>query len=231
MPMISIEYDLPLPNEFLVDHSQSLGKTRKVTYDGPDKLYLYIGEDGFENHGPVTEDDLADGRPCPADAYLYEIDCTEYPLLCQLRGPVIPHTQEERTGEEVIHPQSPYIEGYPQLKYQLPLIPDDIYNRYSVKIVDGNPTLQVWTATQKLIDRDVELTWDDIRNHRDRMLTNSDSQLAEDMPESLKDKWKEYRQRLRDLPAVMQENNVPPSVAYYMFPEIPVDAPPPLTAI
>jgi hypothetical protein len=231
MPLISIEYDLPLPNEFLVDHSQSLGKTRKVTYDGPDKLYLYIGEDGFENHGPVTEDDLADGRPCPADAYLYEVDCTEYPLLCQLRGPIIPHTQEERSSEEVIHPQSPYIEGYPQLKYTLPLIPDDIYNRYSVKIVDGEPTLQVWTATQKLIDRDVELTWDDIRNHRDRMLTNSDSQLAEDMPESLKNKWKEYRQKLRDLPSVMQANNVPPSVAYYMFPEIPVDAPPPMTAV
>jgi hypothetical protein len=221
MPMISMTYELPLPNEFLVDHSQSEGKTRTCTYDGPDKIYLYIGEDGLENHGPVTAEDLADGRPLPADATLFEIDCTTYPLICQLRGPVVPHTQETRSPEHVPHPQSPVIEGYPQFKYSLPLFPEDIYNRYSVKIIDGQPTLQVWTAIQKLLDRDDPMTWDDIRDHRNKMLSNSDSQIAEDMPEDVKDVWKAYRQKLRDLPTVMQANNVPPSIAYYMFPNTP----------
>ena len=219
--MISMTYELPLPNEFLVDHSQSEGKTRTCTYDGPDRIYLYIGEDGRENHGPVTAEDLADGRPLPADATLFEIDCTTYPLICQLRGPVVPHTQETRSPEHVPHPHSPVIEGYPQFKYSLPLFPEDIYNRYSVKIIDGQPTLQVWTAIQKLLDRDDPMTWDDIRDHRNKMLSNSDSQIAEDMPENVKDVWKAYRQKLRDLPTVMQANSVPPSIAYYMFPNTP----------
>jgi hypothetical protein len=226
MPYISITYELPLPNDFLVDHSQSEGKTRTATYNGPDKLYLYIGEDGTEKHGPVTEEDLADGRPCPADSTLFEIDCTEHPLICQLRGPVINDLQEQRTGEVVPHPQSPVIEGFPQFTYQLPLIPDDIYNRWSVKIVNGEPTIHAWTATEKLLDKEDPLTWDDIRKHRDTMLSNSDSQLAIDMPEELQDVWKAYRQKLRDLPAIMQANNVPPSIAYYMFPNIPNSDPP-----
>lgn len=221
MAMISINYELPLPNEFLVDHSHSEGKTRTCTYDGPDIIYLYIGEDGLENHGPVTAEDLADGRPLPQDATLFEIDCTTYPLICQLRGPIVPQTQESRQQEQVPHPQSPVIAGYPQFKYALPLFPEDIYNRYSVKIIDGQPTLQVWTATQKLSDKDIPLTWDDIREHRNKMLTNSDSQIAEDMPENVKTVWKAYRQKLRDLPNVMQENNVPPGIAYFMFPNTP----------
>ena len=219
--MISITYELPLPNEFLVDHSQSEGKTRTCTYDGPDKIYLYIGEDGLENHGPVTAEDLADGRPLPADATLFELDCTTYPLICQLRGPIVPHTQETRGQYMVAHPHSPVIEGYPQFEYALPLFPEDIYNRYTVKIIEGQPTLQVFTATQKLLDRDDPMTWDDIRDHRDKMLRNSDSQIAEDMPEDVKEVWKIYRQKLRDLPTVMQENNVPPGIAYYMFPHTP----------
>jgi hypothetical protein len=105
--------------------------------------------------------------------------------------------------------------------YSLPLFPEDVYNRYSVKIIDGQPTLQVWTAIQKLLDRDDPMTWDDIRDHRNKMLSNSDSQIAEDMPENVKDVWKAYRQKLRDLPTVMQANNVPPSIAYYMFPNTP----------
>jgi len=225
MPMISMTYELPLPNEFLVDHSQSEGKTRTCTYDGPDKIYLYIGEDGLENHGPVTAEDLADGRPCPADATLFELDCTTYPLICQLRGPIVPHTQETRGQYMVAHPHSPVIEGYPQFEYALPLFPEDIYNRYTVKIIEGQPTLQVFTATQKLLDRDNPMTWDDIRDHRDKMLRNSDSQIAEDMPEDVKEVWKIYRQKLRDLPTVMQENNVPPGIAYYMFPHTPDTVP------
>lgn len=222
MAMISFEFDLPLPNDFLVDHSFSEGKSRPFTYDGPDKLYMYIGEHGTELHGPVTAEDLADGRPCPVDSTIYELDCVKYPVIAQLRGPIINHTQPDLSGaEQVPHPHSPIIPGYPQYKYSLPLMPDDVFNRYSFRLIDGQPTIQAWTATQKLIGRDVPLTWDDVRQHRDRMLSNSDSQIAIDMPQGLKDIWMTYRQKLRDLPSVMQEHSVPPTIAYYMFPFTP----------
>jgi hypothetical protein len=221
MAYISIEYNLPLPNEFLVDHSFSEGKTRKAVYNGPDKIWLYIGDDGKENHGPVTAEELADGRPVPADATLFEVDCTKNPLICQLRGPIIPEVAEDRSQDEVAHPGSPVIEGYPQLTYDPYLLPQDIFNRRSLKIVNGVPKLEAFTAVQKLLDKDEALTWDDIRSHRNKLLANSDSQIAEDMPENIKAVWRIYRQKLRDLPAVMQAAGVEPSIAYYMFPNTP----------
>lgn len=222
MSMISVEFDLPLPNDFLVDHSQSEGKSRKYTYHGPDKIYLQISkETGEEVAGPLTQEDVDDGRPVPADAYLYEVDCVSNPLICQLRAPIVDELQEDYTDEEVWHPGSPDIEGYDRLSYQLPLMPDDIFDSKNVTIENDQVVLKVYTACQKACDLDNWMTWDDIRKHRDQLLRNSDSAIAEDMPESLKNEWKVYRQRLRDLPSLMQANNVEPTVAYFMFPDQP----------
>jgi hypothetical protein len=227
MKQISVEFDLPLPNEFLVDHSFSEGKTRKYTYHGPDKIYLQIGEDGTEKYGPLTEDEIADGRPVPADVVeWFEVDCTTNPLICQLRGPVVNELQEEYTGEQV-HPGSPVVEGYPQYTYQTPLMPGDIYPKTGVKVVDGKPVATPYNAIEKLHDKVTNLTWDDIRKHRALLLSNSDGQIAEDMPQSVKNEWIEYRQKLRDLPAVLEESGVEPNIAYYMFPNTPGSTPPP----
>ena len=91
--IISHSWKLKLPNSFLVDHSFSDNKERDQTYDGPDKIYLQIGANGKELYGPLTEDDIADGRPKPADVVQwYEVDCARsnlHTLICQLRGPVV----------------------------------------------------------------------------------------------------------------------------------------------
>ena len=93
---IRVEYDLALPNSFLVDHGTSDGNTRTSVYDGPDKIYLQIGADGREVAGPLTEDDIADGRPMPGDCVdWFEVDCATNPLICQLRGPVIDELAED----------------------------------------------------------------------------------------------------------------------------------------
>jgi len=221
MPYISVEYDLPLPNEFLVDHSQSQGNTRKSVYHGPAKLYLQLDKETHrEKYGPLAPEDLADGRPVPIDCYLYEVDCAENPLICQLRAPVINELQENYTSE-VNHPQSPEIEGYPRFTYQLPLMPGDVYNKFSVRLENGELKVDAFSPEQKLGDREYHRSWDDIRAHRDKQLELSDGQISEDMPEHIKEEFKIYRQRLRDLPTVMQANNVPPQIAFYMFPEHP----------
>jgi hypothetical protein len=219
--IISVEFDLPLPNEFLVDHSFSEGKSRKYTYHGPDKVYLQIGEDGTEKYGPLEATDIADGRPVPEDVVeWFEVDCREYPLICQLRAGIINELQEDYTGDHY-HPQSPEIEGYDRYSYGTPLMPMDIFDKWALKVVDGVPTVPAYTVDQKLHDRDEPLTWDDIRKHRDKILKTSDTEIAEDMPESLKQKWMAYRQVLRDLPTTLEAAGVPPNIAYYMFPNVP----------
>ena len=216
--IISVEFDLPLPNDFLVDHSFSEGKSRKYTYHGPDKVWLQIGEDGIEKYGPLEASDIADGRPIPADVVeWFEVDCREYPLICQLRAGIINELQEDYTGKEW-HPQSPEIEGYERWSYATPLMPTDIFDKWTCKVVDGVPTVHAYTANEKLHDKEEPITWDDIRDHRDKMLKASDTEIAEDMPEELKQKWMAYRQLLRDLPTTLESAGVPPAIAYYMFP-------------
>ena len=76
--------------------------------------YLQIGEDGKEKYGPLTEDDILDGRPMAEDVVdWFEVDCTTNPLICQLRGQPINELEEQYTGE-VVHEQSPEIDGFPQ---------------------------------------------------------------------------------------------------------------------
>ena len=223
---IRVEYDLALPNSFLVDHGTSDGNTRTAVYDGPDKIYLQIGADGREVAGPLTEDDIADGRPMPGDCVdWYEVDCATNPLICQLRGPVIDELEEEYTGETV-HPQSPEIEGYPQFSYSTPIMPGDIYDKMSVRVVDGELEVDRWTVEKKLVDRDTAYTWDDIRAKRNMTLEQCDMRTSTDMPSELLEEWKVYRQRLRDLPSVLEAAGVTPMVAYYMFPEPPQGANP-----
>ena len=220
---ISVEYDLPLPNDYMVDHAFTDGKTRKSTYDGPDKIWLQIGADGTEKAGPLNEDDILDGRPMPADVVeWYEVDCATNPLICQLRGMPIDEKEEDYTDSATCS-ITPAVSGYPQCTYGTPLMPGDIYDRDSVKVVGGTVTIQPFTAIGKLLDRETDLTWDDIRKHRNNALQACDGKVTEDMPTDLKDKWKTYRQKLRDFPATMAGASVTPNGAYYMMPLSPDD--------
>jgi hypothetical protein len=121
--------------------------------------------------------------------------------------------------ERVPHKDSPEVEGYPQYTYGLPILPGDVYNKRSVRVENGELVVNKWTVSERMLARPTDMTWDDIRDHRRSLLEGSDAQLAEDMPENLKQEWRAYRQLLRDLPNVLAD--VPPNIVYYMFPEHP----------
>ena len=241
--IISQGWQLSLPNSFLVDHSFSDGKTRDQTYDGPDKIYLQIGADGKEKYGPLTEDDIADGRPKPADVVQwYEVDCArsdKHALICQLRGPVVNEKEESRDlSVDVAHPGSPDLsaDGYQQFTYGSVLYPDDVWNYESITVTNPGSagpddiSISAFTAREKINGVDEDKTWDMVRSHRNRELSNSDGAIAEDMPDALKTQWKTYRQQLRDLPGKMTAANVHPNIADMMFPMQPDYVEPPKDA-
>lgn len=225
MAQISVEFDLGLPNEYQVDHSQSEGKTRRFTYHGPDKIYLQLGEDGTEKHGPLTEEDIMDGRPMPADVVdWYEVDCTTNPLICQLRAPVVDELQEDYDDTPYPHPGSPVVEGYPQHKIWGPPKPDDIYDKFGVALVDGELTVRKLTTNEAIHGDDVNITWTMIRQRRDMHLSASDGQIASDMPASLQQEWMDYRQKLRDMPGDLEAAGVDSNIAAFMWPDQPSSA-------
>jgi hypothetical protein len=221
MPMISMEWTYNLPNEYLVDHSFTAGKTRTTEYDGPDKIYLIINnETGKEEFGPITAEEKADGRPIPEGCRYVEVDCTTNPLVCQLKGPVIDEAEED-PEIDTWHPQSPDIPGYERYSYGTPLLPRDIYNKMELSVDENdNITIPVFTPVEILFGGALtEMpNWDYAKKIRNHSLSSSDGAISEDMPVELKEKWKTYRQLLRDFPATMQAHNVPPGIALMMLP-------------
>lgn len=225
--IISVEFDLALPNEYMVDHSQSEGKTRKFTYHGPDKIYLQLGEDGTEKYGPLTADEIMDGRPMPADVVeWYEVDCETNPLVCQLRGPVVNELQEMYDETPYPHPNSPVLPGTSQMMVYGPPKPCDIYDALTgiKKEEDGSLSVRKLSTLEAIHGDEHTITELDLKKQRNQLLSNSDGQVAPDMPTELIEEWKAYRQTLRDFPAVIEEAGIDPNVAFYMFPETPKSA-------
>ena len=220
--MIELDFEFNLPNQHCVDHSQSEGKTRTATYDGPDKIFLIVNNNtGKEEMGPITETEKSDGRPVPEDCRYVEVDCITNPLVCQLRAPVIDEMEEDYTGLE--HPPGVVdIPGFMKFHYQVPLRPQDVYDPLDIT-VDENDNIHLTKRSLSWaimgVDGEARLpNWDDVRNKRMQLIKNSDSEITDDMPEDLRAKWMDYRQRLRDWPGLMQEAGVPPEFAYNMEP-------------
>ena len=115
-------------------------------------------------------------------------------------------------------------DGYDRFTYSSTLFPDDIWNFESITVANPGSagpddiTIQAFTPKEKLNGVDLDKTWEHVRAHRNNVLANSDGQIAEDMPDALKEKWKTYRQQLRDLPGKMQAAGVHPNFADLMFP-------------
>jgi len=221
MPMVQFQFTYDIPNELCVDHSFTNGNTRTTTYDGPDKLFFIVDENGKEELGPVTEIEKNDGRPVPDNCRWVEIDCIDNPVLCQLRGPIIDEEEEDHTGEATPSTGATTVSGYKPFTYQTPVLPYQFLDPLAIVFnADNTYTIPVREPRDTVMGLDVhrDITWDDLRAKRDMLLKNSDSELQEDMPADLKNQWKDYRQRLRDWPTAMQNAGNSPLFAYYMEP-------------
>ena len=50
-----------------------------------------------------------------------------------------------------------------------------------------------------------EKTWDDVRKQRDVMLLHTETQYNFDSPDEIVNAWKEYKQKLRDIPETYKD--------------------------
>ena len=220
MAMVEFTWTMNLPNEFMVDHTFTNGKTRQCVYDGPDKIYLIINnETGIQESGPITQLEKDDGRPVGKDCRYVEVDCITNPLVCQLIGPIIDEEEEDYDGE-AFPPGVKEIAGHNKFSYQTPLRPRDVYEVESIKVdKDDNITMDAVTLPQAVMGGGERLPdWPDVRAKRMQLLKNSDSEIVDDMPTELKTKWQNYRQALRDWPATMINAGIPAWAAYNMEP-------------
>ena len=229
MAMVEFTWTMNIPNEFMVDHTFTDGKTVEKVYDGPDKLYLIINnETGLQESGPITQLEKDDGRPVGKDCRYVEVDCISNPLVCQLLGPVLDEEEEEYTGE-AFPPGVRELPGHNKFSYQTPLQARDVYETLTIHVdKDDKITIPTVSIPQAVMGGGERVPdWPDVRAKRMQLLKNSDSEIVEDMPTELKTKWQNYRQALRDWPATMINAGIPAWAAYNMEPIGPANETPP----
>jgi len=219
-PHIEKTFTYPVPNEWR-STSFSTGKTGTWTYKGPRFLTFEINKDTGKESGWCLWEERDLERPCALDVERVTIDCTlndENALVCEIANDCgDPSAIDFRFNREwkILH-RAP--EGYTHTWYTDEVEPRDIYDEFNITYDFAtkkfNLPVKGWEN-----EGEVDLTWDDVKQVRDKLLHDSDGKVAEDAPESVKEKWRKYRQLLRDLPVAL--SSFEPWVAAKMFPTAP----------
>lgn len=192
MGKISKTFTYNIADDYLAQ-TNDLGKTATWTYDGEDKLWVFVDKETnmLRNTHYLTAAEDGETYPTPLDMHKVMIDCEANPLLCTLLG-----ADEHKDYNEL-----------PQIEETLP--DGNVYARpafttpdhtYEVREIKYNP--ETGEFEEPYPWKKPWMTWEDVRAHRNMKLTVSDDHVVEDMPPALRAQWEEYRQKLRDLPQV-----------------------------
>jgi hypothetical protein len=198
------------------------GKTDTYTYKGPRFLTFEIDKVTGKESGWCLYRPEELERPCPLDCIRVTVDAhesDEMALLCEIANDC-GHQEAVQFRVErpwVITHQAPV--GYQSLWEPTEFEPRDIYDEFSI-------TYDFLTGEFNLPIKDLELegwrtdiTWEDVRKVRNKMLEDTDGKISPDMPQSVQQQWLDYRELLRNLPTALAE--FPAHIAAHMFPKTP----------
>ena len=165
-----------------------LGKTSTMQYDGPDHIILWIDkETGYleQCHAPHEEPDSPLPLHLRREILSADNDINTIKIALLWGGIEEPKVYEVQVGPgdqpNAILPDPTHI--------------CEVYNEYALYPNYKGPL--EWAP----MDRAAAVEgWNFLRQERNFRLSQSDGKIAEDMPEDLKQQWKDYRKKLRDMP-------------------------------
>jgi len=211
--IITKTFTYDLPDDYLAQTNAD-GKTATANYEGPDKIWVFINRDTGRSDTSrlvLTEEENGADFPVPEDQFKVEINCDTDPMLCSLF--------DAKVEWDTVVGQTNIVVNLPDgTTYERP-DPTDVdhtyeldecaYNMDGTISEDGTTyTGGTWTMQWK----QPWTSWEQLIIVRNNGLTASDSKIADDMPEAVKQKWLDYRQALRDLPATFgygTDNEIP----------------------
>ena len=223
---IEREFTYKIPDTWRGD-TFNLGKTGTFTYKGPRFLTFQIDVTTGKEAGWCLWEERDIERPCALDIARVTVDADASDfnaLLCEIANDQGNQDQVDfrTTREWVILHQAP--PGYQSLWEPTAVEPRDIYDEFDISY---DFETGEWTLPIKTLEREgwrMDITWDEVRQYRNRLLEDTDGKLSEDMPDSIKQTWIDYRNLLRDLPTALAEFE--PWLAAHMFPSQPQSTPP-----
>lgn len=174
--------------------TNNLGKQASWTYKGPDKIWVFVSKETLKlaSNRWLTAEEDGETYPTPLDEIKVEIDCDKDPLLAAM----FHAGQEEERTDYTKLPQ--YVEQLPcGGTYVRPLDPPP---DHTYELLDLEYDLVKGEFKKPYPWKKPHVTWDDIRELRNRLLEDLDHRVYNDTPDSLKAKVEEYKQALRDWP-------------------------------
>jgi hypothetical protein len=183
----TLTYNLP---DHLYSNQRTQGKTGTQLFNGPEELILHLEKsDGsiFESFAPGEEHDRPLALNLDRVVFTAQNDEDRIKIALIYGGLEVPKVYEVDIGPE----------DYPNTTIKDPTDIREVYDEAAV-MRDYTAPLQF-----RVQSRDRSDEW--VRKVRNALLTASDGKISEDMPESLKQAWLDYRQKLRDLPIDMAE--------------------------
>lgn len=174
-----------IPDE-LYSTETTLGKTSTQTYNGPAEIVVWVDKDT----GHVDQTWIPEEEP-------------DYPLALNLRREILKADTDENTIKIAL-----LYGGLEKPKlYEVAVGPSDQPNALLTDPSDLRIVFNDWDlpkdykAPLKFATYDRDRTWDGfLRGVRNGKLAETDGRIAPDMPESMKQDWIDYRQKLRDMP-------------------------------
>lgn len=178
----TLTYNIP---DYIYSLENTLKKKATQEYDGPDYIILWVDiESGRieQTFGPENEPD----RPLPLNVRreILPANNTENAIKIGILygGLATPKVYEVSVGP-VDQPNAIVSD------------PTDLRTVY-----DESKIVEDYTAPLQFKPHTRDRSDEFIRSERNARLANSDSRVAPDMPEALRQQWLDYRQKLRDLP-------------------------------
>lgn len=193
MTIINKEFTYACPD---AQYALNTNSSASAIYNGVSKWYVFVDSDGnFGKHGlKLTEQDNgADINPPEGFTKVLvdaEIDTNIASIIDSSGVTLVTPQQTINETITLADADSTVVTHtylWPQMLHEIidydSLVYDTESSSWSYNFKDGG------------------ITWDDVIQTRNGMLENSDSRIADDMPEALKTAWIAYRKQLRDLPS------------------------------
>ena len=200
---VSKTFIFPVPTQWL-GQDQDDYNAGVATYNGPKNLKVWLEYDSNGNKTDHIVDTVDPTRsdypdPLPANIYAVDLDANEHPeqaaaLYGGIAGPLHIEVQAGPSSDP-----NPYIDD-----------PAHFHEVYDMKSFGWDPTLNSgaggWKTprfSHEIEDHDdTTFGWEWVRTVRNNMLTACDNRIPTDASNTdFAQTWKDYRQKLRDLPA------------------------------
>ena len=206
MKQITKDFTYDIPDEYLAQ-TKANGDTATASYTGPAKLWVFVQEQTGKNTSDAMQ--LAenwDGNPdlpAPEGQVKVELDCEGADtLICAI---FLPHSVSVKNVTDVV---TDLPEDYGKYSNPWPPTPDHAYEREMLVYKPDTADIAD-TAGKEHTGGDWELTfkqpwmtWGTMTQLRNDLLAMSDGKVSFDQPDSVKQPWIDWRQKMRDLPTV-----------------------------